>query len=1054
MTLSYACLSLRMLLVLGLFFQLQLHSQTIKDQAIAESLIKKGDSLLKRNKFNESVLKFEKALTIFKKNQSWDKVAECYNKISENHRHAVALKSALQNAEKALEICATKIKGNKTQEARAYDNLGTVHRLIGSNLEITRKYNRKALEIRQNSLPDEHQDFAISYFNMGSFENTLGNHDEALKYYQKALNIRKKKPDEEIEIADIYESIGHVLYDKGAYDEALVYFEKSFSIASNFFEKNNFYFVKILNKIGIIYYFKKQFNKSLEYYKKALAVSIYNVGENHADQARLHYNIATIYEFKNEKEKALFHAKKTLQIGIQAFGEGHRDLMYPYSFLGKLQGGEKGIEYLNKALQINLDNFGEYHLQTAYMYEYLAKAYKDLNNYNAALESIQKSLQIRLKIFDQKNPVVTSTYNFMATLYLEKKEYPAALSCIEKAIFSNTKPETSTRSSNTNKIDPYISRKSHLSSMITKAIVLKEVYQKNKNLDQLKKSIKIYQEASELIPAIRNSQTNRDDMKSFATEIKNIYQGSIETQMLLDSVLHQVQPSETIFDFAEKSKANILKELLTFTNAKKFAGLPENMLTLDRDLRKQKASFESKISNEILKTNKDTLKISMLEGKILYISRKQDSLKNILEQEFPKYHELKHQNKTITISDLQNTLNNTTTLVEFFTSSDVVYAIVVTKNKFTVTKLEIPKLKKQVDDFRNTITQKKTKEYKSSAYQLYQEIIAPIESDFIGDELIVIPDGVLWHLNFDLLLTDHTTVNNSSKLPYLLEKYAVTYGNSATLLFGSNKRQLDVKKNIQKECLAFSFSNEDNPSDGNVLSMYALRNTDIDLPGTREEIKEISKIIGGRYFYGSKAIETNFKKNKDQYSVLHLALHGEVDHLNPENSKILFTKVKDSVEDNILYGHELYAMEIPAKLVVLSACNTGIGKIAKGEGILSLGTAFQYAGAQSLLLTSWEVPDKTTPSIMKKFYTNLNKGMNKAKALQQAKLNYIKNADVFTNYPVYWGGFYLIGDNSPIEFESPSKTNWIFYIVLILLSTGVLLYVKREITKKRSSGKA
>jgi len=92
--------------------------------------------------------------------------------------------------------------------------------------------------------------------------------------------------------------------------------------------------------------------------------------------------------------------------------------------------------------------------------------------------------------------------------------------------------------------------------------------------------------------------------------------------MLLDSVQNQVKPSETIFDFAEKSKANSLKELLAFTNAKNFSGSPENMLTLDKYLRKQKASFESKISTEILKIDKDTIDISMLEGTILGVSRK------------------------------------------------------------------------------------------------------------------------------------------------------------------------------------------------------------------------------------------------------------------------------------------------------------------------------------------------------------------------------------------------------------------------------------------------
>ncbi|MBQ0740050.1 CHAT domain-containing protein, partial [Aquimarina celericrescens] len=124
----------------------------------------------------------------------------------------------------------------------------------------------------------------------------------------------------------------------------------------------------------------------------------------------------------------------------------------------------------------------------------------------------------------------------------------------------------------------------------------------------------------------------------------------------------------------------------------------------------------------------------------------------------------------------------------------------------------------------------------------------------------------------------------------------------------------------------------------------------------------------------------NFKKKANAYSILHLALHGEVDNERPENSKLYFTKSTDTMEDNMLYSHELFALDIPAELTVLSACNTGAGKIARGEGIMSLGTAFQYAGTKSLVLTSWEVSDQTTPEIMQYFYTNLKSGMNKAKA--------------------------------------------------------------------------
>ncbi len=174
-----------------------------------------------------------------------------------------------------------------------------------------------------------------------------------------------------------------------------------------------------------------------------------------------------------------------------------------------------------------------------------------------------------------------------------------------------------------------------------------------------------------------------------------------------------------------------------------------------------------------------------------------------------------------------------------------------------------------------------------------------------------------------------------------------------------------------------------------------------------------------------------------------MALHGEIDHVNPKYSKIYFTDSKEGVkEDNMLFGHELYALNIPADLVVLSACNTGSGKVNKGEGVLSLGNAFQYAGAESLLLSRWEISDKTTPDIIKYFYQNLAEGMIKSKALQKAKIQFLDNSDTFQSAPFYWGSFYLLGNIDPISIET-SSTNYVLIFSLILGGFILVILIRR-----------
>ncbi len=289
--------------------------------------------------------------------------------------------------------------------------------------------------------------------------------------------------------------------------------------------------------------------------------------------------------------------------------------------------------------------------------------------------------------------------------------------------------------------------------------------------------------------------------------------------------------------------------------------------------------------------------------------------------------------------------------------------------------------------------------------------------------------------------------NNPKHFPYLLRKHVISYANSANLLFTDTYSHHTPNK--LKECLAFSFSGNKH-QEAYAVQLAELRNRTDDLPGTRKEIRAIADIIDGKYFYGTQANEANFKENVSQYSILHLALHGEVNNEHPENSKLYFTKSNDSLEDDQLYGHELFALTIPAELTVLSACNTGTGKIAKGEGIMSLGNAFQYAGTKSLLLSNWEISDQTTPELMKYFYANLKTGMNKAKALQQAKLKYLNTAHINYMHPFYWSGFYLVGNSDPITLSTNNTLYWIFGILTccVILVLGVFLYRKRMNTIK------
>ncbi len=201
-----------------------------------------------------------------------------------------------------------------------------------------------------------------------------------------------------------------------------------------------------------------------------------------------------------------------------------------------------------------------------------------------------------------------------------------------------------------------------------------------------------------------------------------------------------------------------------------------------------------------------------------------------------------------------------------------------------------------------------------------------------------------------------------------------------------------------------------------------------DLPGARKELGLISEIWQNN-FVSRNYSETEFKENAQDYSYLHLALHSAIDTTDPLNSNLIFGEAND-FDDGRLYGHEINNMDLNADLVVLSACQSGGGKIEKGEGVMSLARAFAIGGAKSILASKWDVCDNSSPIIMSYFYEGLKSGMRKSEALRMAQRKFLANdADNITSAPLYWSSFFILGDDSPIV----QPFNW-YPVVLTVLA--------------------
>ncbi|GAB1855619.1 hypothetical protein MHTCC0001_04530 [Flavobacteriaceae bacterium MHTCC 0001] len=1078
-------LSYKLLLILVFTCVRTSFGQIEQDTLVAYNHYQKADSLLTIKKYKASIAWFEKALPIYAKATFWGRVASCYNKIADNQWRLKLIDGVLESNTKSLEICNTYLNDAHPEKAFLYDNIGKYyvgkgkykttimyfekaldirkkifpeyHRDIArsySNLAVAYYYttnpqkqifyNERALVIYKKLLGDDHDKVSVVYNNLGIAYSEIQEYDISTRYYKKAMDISIKKYGEySLNVANTYLNIG-LNYDKTNHlDLAFKYYEK----AAYIFKREDHYFgqTTTYGNMGIIFGARGEDDKALEYFIKSLNINKKIYGDKHPSIARTYGNMALIYENSNV-EKAIFYLDKARKINREISAENNYQTSSLYSNYGICYRIKKDYDsaliYSYKSLKLKRDFLPEHHTKIIQSYLNISDIYRDKKLYGKALQYCQKALTSLDKSSQKDLGTILNCYIDIGEIHYKTNNYDASLKAFNKGIALNKK------ASNVGIHNPSFTLKDYklpfelFQIFSGKARVLKQRYKDDKVHNDLNETIILYENMDVLIDYFRQSFQNYRDKVSLAKKAADMYANAIEAHMLKFNIDKDIAHLERAYYYSEKSKSNTLKNLLLDHTAKNFSNLPQEIVALESALKSKRAFYQSCIATEQSQDSVNDITIKTYEGKLFDVSRKQDSLTKAIEQHFPNYYKLKYSSEVLSVKEVQEHLDDNTNLLELFTTDSTTYAFMISKRGFTVKTLDTPDLEAHITSYRASILSKDLPAYKQSGFTLYQKLLEPLKNDLVGDELIIVPDGILWQLNFELLLSKNVEEQSPEALPYVLKDYAISYANSAALLFNNFKQKIHQEK--QEGCLAFSFSDSTNLVKTKNMSLAALRDTGDDLPGTRKEIRAIADIIDGQYYFGADADEATFKKHASNYKILHLALHGDVDNERPQNSKLYFTKSKDTIEDSYLYGHELFALNIPSELTVLSACNTGTGKIAKGEGIMSLGNAFQYAGTKSLLLSSWEVPDETAPELMTYFYTNLKNGMNKAKALQQAKLQYLQKADIYKAAPFYWGGFYLVGDTAPIDFGINSLWYW-GIAGLILLMCIYIIYRKRTI---------
>jgi CHAT domain-containing protein len=350
-------------------------------------------------------------------------------------------------------------------------------------------------------------------------------------------------------------------------------------------------------------------------------------------------------------------------------------------------------------------------------------------------------------------------------------------------------------------------------------------------------------------------------------------------------------------------------------------------------------------------------------------------LKKDLRAQDPEYASL------VTVTDvnvktIQARLGADETLLEYYATEQEWYAFVLRRDSIRVTKLDGTGLAKNVLDFREKLTRFVSSEYVPYAKALYRQVINPVAGQITTSRLIIVPHGVLHYLPFGAL---------SSGKDFLIDRYQIRILPNASIL-GILK---DRARNDRQAVL--------------ILGNPDLKNPAYDLKYAEEEARSLGKIIPhATILLRNNARASVIHEKGNQYRILHFAAHGVFDPENPLNSALLLAG--NGVHDGLLRAGDLYQLRLNNDLITLSACETALSTISKGDDVIGFTRGFLYAGARSIVSSLWKVDDKATRDLMVGFYERIPR-MEKDKALREAQLNVKKRHP----HPFYWAAFQLTG---------------------------------------------
>lgn len=916
-------------------------------------------------------------------------------------------------------------------EASAVNSIGEIYFGFGERQKAL-EYFTQALALRR-SLKDVGGE-ALALNNLGVVTQALGNMQKALEYFTQALPLHRATGNR-FEEAITLNNMGHLYDVLGEREKALDLYNQALPIRRAIGDRAGEAYT--LNNMGIVYLALGESQKALGYFNQSLP--LWRASGNRAGEATTINNLGYTYDGLGDKESAIKYYTQSLALR-RAVGdrsgeaETLNNLGLLYDSLGEKQ---KALDYYNQAIPI-FEAVGNPYGEATTLGN-MGLIYTSTGEYQKALEYFNRSLPIRRSIGDRTGEAYT--LNNIGLLYFKKGE-------VEKAADFYGQALTLSRS---------VSDKPSESKMLFN---LARLERDRSKLDAARARI---EEAIAIIESIRTRITSQQLRATYFASVQDFYTLYIDILMRLHKQSPNAGHDAEALQASERARARILLEMLVESGADIRQGVEPALLERERVLQKQlNAAAEEQTK---LLVSQHTQEQSEAAAKAIEtLTADYQEVQAEIRTKSPRYAALT-QPVPLDLRAIQSKLlDRNTMLLEYSLGEDASYLWAVTQD--SIKSYELPKRADIEASARNmyaliTSTRKALRnpstvvndlnperinaELTEESTRLSEMLLSPVAANLRGKRLLIVADGALQYIPFGAL--PMSSKSTDAKLPLIVEHEIVMLPSASTL--DVLRREVAGRKAAPRAVAVFAdpvFESDDvrlkmrikrasSTAEANAAAASrsmtvehratedAAREIGVEeaggriprLPGTRIEAEDILSLVppGERKqaldFSASRAAATS--DELAQYRIIHFATHGFLNSAHPELSGIVLSMYDErgTPQDGFLRSHEIFNLHLSSDLVVLSACQTGLGKEVRGEGLVGLTRGFMYAGATRVVVSLWNVSDEATAELMSNFYQGmLKEKLSPAAALRSAQIRMLRQKR--WQSPYYWSAFTLQGE--------------------------------------------